>query len=171
MVKLDMVTEIISFILSNIPLVCLMLALIISAFQIGFQHRSKAVLLAWLLLLPVGVAGLWAFIFHAFFPSITDNMIGWAYSPFEFEVAMANLGMSALGVLGFRSSLGFQKAGVLFTAIFLWGAAVGHIYQMVSHHNFDPGNAGAIFWTDILIPIVLIVALNLKETQDGIKDV
>jgi hypothetical protein len=30
---------------------------------------------------------------------------------------------------------------------------------MVEHNNFAPGNAGTIFWTDLLIPLLLILTL------------
>jgi hypothetical protein len=30
----------------------------------------------------------------------------------------------------------------------------GHVYQMVTAHNFAPGNADIIFWSDILLPLV-----------------
>ncbi len=36
---------------------------------------------------------------------------------------------------------------------FRWTEAAGHIYQMVTAHNFAPGNAGVIFYMDIYIPL------------------
>jgi hypothetical protein len=47
-------------------------------------------------------------------------------------------------------------------ALFLLGAAGGHVYQMVTAANFAPGNAGVIFYTDFLIPIIGIVLLWLQ---------
>lgn len=117
------------------------------------------------MLLPIGIAGLWAFIFHAFFPTTASYFIGWHPSPFEFEVAAANLGLGLLGLFSFHASKGFRHATALFTTCFLWGAAAGHIRQMVIHHNFSSGNAGTIFYTDITIPIVLIVLLILYNAR------
>ena len=34
------------------------------------------------------------------------------------------------------------------------GEVVGHALDMVRSHNFAPGNAGTIFWTDLLLPAV-----------------
>jgi hypothetical protein len=43
-------------------------------------------------------------------------------------------------------------------------AAAGvHIYSMISEHNFEPGNAGVIFWTDILIPLIDFIFLRLQR--------
>ena len=42
------------------------------------------------------------------------------------------------------------------------GAAVGHIQQMVTTHNFAPGNAGIIFYLDILIPLFGVALLWLR---------
>ena len=34
------------------------------------------------------------------------------------------------------------------------GAAVGHVHQMITAHNYAPGNAGVMFWSDILLPVI-----------------
>ena len=82
------------------------------------------------------------------------RFIGWADSPFQAEVGFASLGFALVGFLAFRGGREVRLAAVLGPAAFLWGAAGGHIYQMVTQHNFAPGNAGIIFWTDILIPLI-----------------
>jgi len=43
----------------------------------------------------------------------------------------------------------------------LWGAAGVHVYQMVTAHNFAPGNAGVVFWTDIFTPLIGFALLGL----------
>ncbi len=47
-----------------------------------------------------------------------------------------------------------RLAALIGPACFLLGAAAGHVAQMITAHNFAPGNAGAIFYTDILIPLI-----------------
>ena len=47
-------------------------------------------------------------------------------------------------------------------SFFLWGAAAGHVYQMITAHNFAPGNAGVIFWTDVFLPVVAFALLWLQ---------
>ena len=49
-----------------------------------------------------------------------------------------------------------RLAAVIASAVFLWGAAVGHIIQMIQFQNYAAGNAGIIFYTDSLLPIFSI---------------
>jgi hypothetical protein len=48
-------------------------------------------------------------------------------------------------------------------SIFMLGAAVGHVRSMLAEHNFAPGNAGYIFWYDILAPLFLIALYIATE--------
>jgi len=118
--------------------------------------RSAEAFLSWLLLLPLGLGSLWAGVFHALTPERSAAFIGWQTSPFQFEVAAANLGLGLAAVMAFRAGQGFKAAVVVIGAVFLLGAAIVHIRDMVVAHNFAPGNAGAIFYWDIILPITLI---------------
>jgi hypothetical protein len=48
-------------------------------------------------------------------------------------------------------SFDLRLAAIIGSGIFMLGAAGGHVYQMVTAHNFAPGNAGIIFWSGILL--------------------
>lgn len=89
-----------------------------------------------------------------FFGDLAASFIGWAQSPFQAEVGFASLGFAVVGFLAFRDNCSMRLASILGPSLFLWGAAGGHVYQMVVHDNFSPGNAGIIFWTDVFIPII-----------------
>ncbi len=52
---------------------------------------------------------------------------------------------------------------VIGPSIFSLGAAVGHIQQMVTAHNFAPGNAGVIFYLDFFIPLFGFALLWLQR--------
>ncbi len=54
-------------------------------------------------------------------------------------------------------------------SFFLLGAAGGHIYQIVTAHNFAPGNAGAVLWTDIFIPVIGFALLWLSGKSANTK--
>ena len=43
------------------------------------------------------------------------------------------------------------------TCCFFLGAAGVHVSEMIRVHNFEPGNAGVVFYTDILIPVLEFV--------------
>jgi hypothetical protein len=44
----------------------------------------------WMLLLFVGIGGVYGFLSHGFMGDIAAKEIGWANSPFQWEVAVAN---------------------------------------------------------------------------------
>ena len=124
-------------------------------------------LLAWILLLPIGVSGLWAAVFHLFFPEIAAADIGWQASPFQFEVGMADLAIGATACVSFWRSLEFKAAAVMASAIFLLGDAVGHVRQMIGAGNFAPGNAGAPFFGDIAFPVLAIILLIIVRRSEA----
>jgi hypothetical protein len=149
----------IRLVLSDFTLTFFVLGLLAAA--IALARRPKPLpkgavveeLLAWFLFFSIGVGFLYNFVMHVFFGEMAAAFIGWADSPFQAEVGYASLGFAAVGFLAFRGSLETRLAAVLGPALFLWGAAIGHALDMVRSHNFAPGNAGAIFWTDILLPV------------------
>jgi hypothetical protein len=116
------------------------------------------------------VVGVYVFLMHAFLPSISAEQIGWQTSPFQYEVAVANLGFGMLCILAFSASYGFRLASVIGISVWLWGDAIGHIRQMIVAKNFSPGNAGPWFWSDVLVPLLLIwLIIKLKNQQTKAK--
>lgn len=111
-------------------------------------------LFSYFLLFSIGISFLYNFVMHGFFGEMAARFIGWADSPFQLEVAYASLGYSAVGFLAWRGGFGLRLAAVVGPSLFLLGAAGGHIYQMATANNFAPGNAGAVFYTDIALPII-----------------
>ena len=128
-------------------------------------------LLAWYVLLNVGVMHLVNFVFHVFFGEMSAAFIGWADSPFQFEVGTASLGFAVVGFLAAFGSFDLRLGAVIAPSIFTLGAAAGHVRQMVTANNFAPGNAGVIFYTDIAIPLIGFLLLWLQHRYgrpDGI---
>lgn len=164
------VGEIIGFVLRNLPGLLLAAALVCAA--LGRREPWPDRLLSWLLLLPIGVAGLWSGFFHIALPEVAARFIGWEDSPFQFEVGMADLAIGVAGCAAFRASFGFRAAVVLVNAIFLLGDAIGHVRQMITAGNLAPGNAGLVFYLDIILPlatIVLILMTRPKTAPAGIS--
>ena len=155
-----MITSLIKLILSNPSVSLLVLGLVGSLVSLLFKKRprSKSVIVeafvAYFFLFSIGVGYLNNFLMHVVFAEYTAKFIGWANSPFQLEVGFASLGMGVTGLIAFRKNLTFRLATLIPPAFFLWGAAGGHIYQIFKTHNMAPGNAGAILWTDILLPII-----------------
>ncbi len=158
--------DLIAIFIRNFPAISTLFALLLSFIVIlRKKNRSTSdVFLGYLFFFSIGLTGLWGFVFHAFFPVMSARFIGWANSPFQFEVAVANLGMGVVGIFGLRATKSYRIAGTLLTTCFLWGAAYGHIVQMLKAHNFSPGNAGLIFYNDLILPLLLIIfILQFRE--------
>ncbi len=165
-----MVELVISSVLGNFSLVMLIAAIVVAvALHYGGRKTGKRSLaeelFRWVALLAVSLPGLFTFVMHVFFAETTAEHIGWQTSPFQFEVGMADLAIGVLGVVAFYPSMGFRVATVLATVCWLGGDAVGHIRQMVIAHNFAPGNAGSWFWTDVLVPLLMVALVGLLWRQ------
>ena len=149
----------IRFTIANYAFTCFCAGLIAASLSIIRQGRiqSQSVvvekLLGWHVFWSIGVSYLVNFIFHGFFGDLAARFIGWQDSPFQFEVATASLGFAAVGFLAAWRSFDLRLAAVVGPALVTLGAAVGHVYQMVTTHNFAPGNAGLIFYADIFVPL------------------
>ena len=165
----DFITAAITFVLSNFPLTFLVIGLIVSLIAIARTEAPVDAativekLISWHVFFAVGVSNLYNFVCHVFFGKMAAAFIGWADSPFQFEVGMASLGFAAVAFVAAFRSFDLRLAAILGPSLFLLGAAAGHIYQMVTEHNFAPGNAGIIFYTDIIIPLVGFVLLALQH--------
>lgn len=158
----------IGFILGNFTLTFFVVGLITAALSLVAKPKplrsdeAWEILLAHFLLFSIGISFIYNFVFHVFFGNLAAYYIGWPNSPFQAEVGFASLGFGIVGLLAFRDNAGLRLASVIGPAAFLWGAAIGHLYQMIIAHNFAPGNAGIIFYTDIFIPIIGFVLLWLR---------
>ena len=120
-------------------------------------------LLRYLLVFPLGLQGLWAFVGHVFFPAQSAAAIGWPDSPFQFEVGVANLGIGLASLYAAFRTFEARLAASLAAAAFLMGAGVIHIKDIVATGNLAPGNAGPILVTDFLTPIAVLVLLYLSN--------
>ena len=152
--------DLIRFVMGNFTLTFLVIGLVCSAVVLARAAKPLTApvvaeaLLSYFVLFSIGVSFFYNFVFHVFFGKFAAYYIGWADSPFQLEVGFASLGFAALGLLGFFRGFDMRLAAVLGTALFQLGAAGGHIYQMITAHNFAPGNAGIIFYSDIVLPII-----------------
>jgi hypothetical protein len=154
------IADTIKFILANYSLSFLVLGLMCAGVYV-YKHRKTATkatafeaLLSFYCFSAIGLNYIYNFVMHVFFAKMSASFIGWQNSPFQYEVGFASLGFGVVGLLAFRRDFGLRIAAVTGPAFFLWGAAGGHVYQMIVHHNFSPGNAGVIFWTDLFLPVL-----------------
>ena len=161
--------EVIRFLLQNFTLTLPVLGLVASAASLLRAPRPWTAptvveaCFSYFVLFSIALSYLYSFIVHVFFGEMTARFIGWPDSPFQTEVGFASLGFAVVGFLAFRGSFDMRTAAVVGPACFLLGAAGTHVADMLKSHNFAPGNAGVIFYTDILLPVVGVVLLWLQR--------
>jgi hypothetical protein len=153
----------------DFPYVVLILTILVAIFTVLISKlRSKPlngeriveIFLLSFLVISVGFGGIWAFIGHFFLSAQVAANIGWASgSPFQSEVAFANLSIGVLGILCYWIRDNFWTATVISSSIFLLGDAYGHMINMIQFSNYAPGNTGSVLYMDIIGPIILIVLL------------
>ncbi|MGC4025115.1 MAG: hypothetical protein QM744_08120 [Mesorhizobium sp.] len=146
--------EFIKLILSHIPEI-LFVASIALAFLPRKNFSLNRRLLDWMLLLGIGVSYVWSGIFHVFFPNVAASSIGWANSPFQFEIGVADIAIGIAAIVSFWRGLEFKSAVVIYIALFCFGVAVGHFYQAAAAHDYAANNFGLL----LIITLIQMVAL------------
>jgi hypothetical protein len=162
-----MIAEAIRLIITNIPAVLFLAALLIAAIPHGNRPVAERYL-SWILLLGVGGEALWGGLFHILAPETAAAFIHWQVSPFQFEMGMADIALGVVGILSFWRSLDFKAAIVTFTSVLYAGLAWGHIHQIMSAGNLAPGNAGALLVLTIIKP-PLLVGLLIAARRERVE--
>lgn len=155
-----MINAIIHAIFSNPSVTLIILGIVFSL--ISLYRKPKPLkpvdksesFISYFFLFTVGIGMLNNFVMHTVFADYVSKFIGWPNSPFQYEVGYASIGMGVAGILSFKNNISFRLASFIPLAFFLWGAAGGHIYEIIVNKNLQPGNAGAVLWTDILLPVL-----------------
>jgi hypothetical protein len=147
-------------VLGNFFVTFLVLGLIAAGIRLALRPKPLTAqivvedVFAYFLLFAIGLSFVYNFAFHVFAGEFAASLIGWADSPFQDEVGWASLGMGLVGVCAFRGSLAVRGVAILGPACFLLGAAGTHIVDIIVSSNFAPGNAGAVLYTDIALPLI-----------------
>src|SRR5271163_3714588 len=113
--------------------------------------------LLYLLFIYVGLMGLFTAYYHVFRPIEASASIGWATSPYEYEVGMADLTVGVLGVLCLRFRGNFWLATAIANAVWLLGDAIGHIREMTLHGNHARNNSGVFLGCEIAVPVIILI--------------
>jgi len=105
----------------------------------------------------VGAVGFFfGFVPHVFFADQAAELIGWPKgSMFQFEVGLHDGAWGLLGFLCVFLGGGFWLATALGWSFFMFGAAWGHVQEIVTRDNYAPYNFFPAI-TDTLIPIYLL---------------
>ena len=161
--------KLIHFILSDYSLWTVVLALVLGVLQTRHQwriSRAAEASLLWIAFWVLGVGGVYNFIVHIAFGPFIAEQIGWPNSPFQNEVAYANL---TIGILGF-SSFWYRKRDYLLAAMCAYSSwffadGVGHVVSVINKHDLAPSNAGIILYTDLLTPVLVVLFLWISRHE------
>lgn len=124
------------------------------------RERVIEVALLYLLVIGAGVAGIIAFIGHAFYADKIARSIGWQPgSPFQFEIAVANLSYGVLGLMCIRWRGHFWLATGVATSVLLLGCNYGHLYEAFVNNDYAANNYGLINLFEIVWPVAVLVLL------------
>lgn len=163
------------------PVIFFIIAVLAASVRIAvtkrkFNSSEKAgIFLLYIIVMNIGLSGLYSFMGHAFIPDKIAAEIGWPPgSPFQFEVAIANLSFGLLGILSIFIREKFWAAVVTGNCIFLWGAAYGHFVQLAKGDH-SPYNTGIFLYAgDIFIPlatfIIMIIFFRKKNHFSKVKN-
>jgi hypothetical protein len=145
----------------------IVLSLLAASIHLAFSRKRRSSGLAvaetyllYLFVIYVGLMGLFTAYAHVFLPARASASIGWASSPFEYEVGMADLTVGVLGVLCACFRGDFWLATSIANAVWLWGDAIGHVRQVVENNNHAANNSGLFLYLEFIVPAV-ILALTL----------
>lgn len=157
-----MIAQLIAALIGNYMTTCFVIGLAVGLIQAARSLRPRTPALVSGLLLNAYV--LWAigigqtinFVMHSVFGDFAAKSIGWAQSPFQFELALSSLGFGVMAILlhGRRTQFRAKVAIIIAQLIFGLGAAGGHIYQLVVNNDHAVNNTGLLLAMDIAIPIV-----------------
>lgn len=109
------------------------------------------------LVFSVGLSSLLAFVGLMFMSDFVAVYSGWPTCPFIKQLANVNLGYAVLGILCIWKGDEFWLATIIGISIWLFGDGIGHIADAIMHQNYTPGNIGVPLYTDIIVPVILVV--------------
>ncbi|MFA6916137.1 MAG: DUF6790 family protein [Parachlamydiales bacterium] len=126
-----------------------------------YSPKSEETFLSYLLFFNVGLMGVLGAYAHVFLADEIARSIGWAPgSPFQFEMAMANLAFGVLGILSYWIRGRFWDATIIGWSVLFVGCFVGHVMEYYTKNNTAPYNIGPYIWFyDLILPILVIALL------------
>lgn len=119
--------------------------------------RVVRLFLLYQIIFSVGLPSLLSFFGLTFMQQFVADYSGWPACPFEQLLGNVNLSFFVLSFLCIWRSDDFWLATILGVSIWLLADGVSHIVDMIRNHNYAPGNVGVPLYTDIIVPIILLI--------------
>lgn len=148
-----------------------LISFFIHLFKLAPAERTYANVLELFLLYQIvfslGITSLVAFIGLTFMDVYVAQITDWPVSPFEQQMANVNLGFGVLGIMSIWYRGYFWLATVVGFSVWILSDGIQHIYYYLVKHNATEGNIGVPLYTDIIVPIVLLIltCLYFRNSQ------
>lgn len=121
-----------------------------------------------LLVLGLGVNGVWAFVGHTFMSEAVSQSVGWMPNPFQRELAFYHLAIGVTGIACWWIRDHFWLAAAAIPSIFLYGAGWVHLADFVEHGNTAPANWGlSVLFGNLILPTALLLLVALRTRWAG----
>lgn len=147
----------ITWLLTNSFTWAILLAIILGSCKPPAKMNRYSNTLRHIFLWYLGISMLWSGCMHLIFPTFSAAKIGWAPSPFQFEVGLSNLTLSALGIFAFfKPERYLWLVCIISSALFIFGAGLGHIYQIIAANDHSISNSGLTLYTDLFAPMIML---------------
>jgi hypothetical protein len=124
------------------------------------SQKEKLDVVLWYYVVISGFISIWLFTGHFFLSDSTAKFIGWpAGNPFQIELSLFHLatGIACFFAIWLKKDLIYGIAVI--KIIFPFGANYVHLNDMIKNNNYNPGNSGFVFITNIIVPLIYIYLL------------
>lgn len=144
------------------PVIFFAIACVIALFKISRLKKKTTpkiveILLVCFVVSNIAVNGIYAGFFQAIMGPQIAKDIGFTYSPFEWELAFANIGIGVAALLSVFWRGRYILGPVIANTIFIYAAAYGHFVQAAKGDTASY-NGGIFLWAgDIIIPTIILV--------------
>lgn len=161
------------YLLNNLSLVLLILALIFASFsarknkQLTDNREVFDIFAGYIFFFNVGIFCIWLFIINFVMATAIADFLGWGAIPFRTEDIAFNLGLGILGLMAIRESFGFRLATLIMTTCAFWGHALqyGNALMLDAHYQLGWFLPKSSFFVMVLVPILLIILMGASKKE------
>lgn len=142
-------------------------SLYVAAQKLTLANIGRA-LIRWLFIFPLGTQAVLDFLTYGFLPQTMAEQFGWAPSPFEMQVAFANLGLGAASFYAAFAKRPARIAVALAVACYLVGSGLSLVNNILDGDDLAAGVAGAILLQNFLTPVAVLILLFLRPESEEV---
>ena len=139
------------------------IAFLIHVYWLPWKKRTKAKLielfLLYQLVFSVGITSLLSFVGLTLMADDIAKYFEWPACPFQQELGNVNLAFGVLGILCIWFRGLFWLATIVGFSIWILGDGIHHLWLYFAYNNSSAGNIGAMLYTDMIVPVLLLILL------------